>query len=155
MVTRNELLRQSAEQAAEEEAAKERREQEHEDFMKRYAAEHKKRAAGMVDGELGEFLKWANSQGLRTVFLSQYKCWKPGTTSSRDEIYGTKFQLDFEPFRKFPATKVLLKSLKKAGFKAEVVSEWHGNVEYVTCGDDYDVVDAPGTHEECYIKISW
>jgi uncharacterized protein YidB (DUF937 family) len=155
MVTRNELLRQSAEQAAEEEAAKERREQERKDFMKEYAAEHKKRAAGMVDGELGEFLQWANSQGLKTVFLSRYKCWKPGILCPMDEIYGAKFQLDFDPSPDFPATKVLLKSLKKAGFNAKVVSEWVGNVDYVTSADGYDVVDAPGCHEDCYIKISW
>lgn len=152
MVTKAELKKASKSQARQEAVEKKARDLEHKKWIKQYTAEIKKRAEGLLDGELGEFLTWANTQKLNTVFLDHYRCWKPSKHWKRDQIYDTKFRLDFTPEPDSAATKLLIKKLQDAGFEAEVLTETVGNVEW---GYDGEMRDAPGYHDEYYLKISW
>jgi hypothetical protein len=152
MVTRTQLKeerRQQIEQEKIQEAADKLacKKQAEENYTKK-----QKRANGLLDGELGEFLRWANKQKLRTVFLSEYKCWKPGTYRSRDELYDAKFELDFKPAPDCEATKILRRKLEEEGFDTEIITECHKNYEFY---GDGEMREAGGFYDEHYLRISW
>ena len=134
---------------------KKRREIEHQEWLKEYEKKNLAKVEKMLDGPLDELIKKANAQGIKTIWLTEYKVWKPSKFWPRDEMYDVKFRLDFDPKKDYKPTKALIKGLKDAGFGAKVIEEWRGNVEYITTADGYDIVDAPGKHQENYLQISW
>lgn len=112
------------------------------------------RAKGLLEGELGEFLRRVNKEANK-VMLDCYRCWKPGEHWPKQELYGEEFELKFDPRPDYAPTKELLRQLRKAGFTARVTVEEKGNYEYVTTADGYDIVDAPGTHKVYCLEIEW
>ncbi len=52
-------------------------------------------------------------------------------------------------------TEHVLATLESLGYVSEIKVTERGNVDYVSRGDDYDIVDAPGTHEIYQLVVSW
>lgn len=152
MVTRTQLEEERRQQIEREKAQEEADKLARKKWAEENYTKKQKRANGLLDGELGEFLRWANKQKLRTVFLSEYKCYKPGTYHPMDELYDAKFDLDFQPKPDCEATKILRRKLEEEGFETEIITERQRNYEFY---GDGEMREAAGFYDEYYLKISW
>ena len=118
MVTKAELLQDSKNQESQEKADKEQRAKEDDKWIKDYTSRMHEKVLGLMDGELGEFLKWANKQKLSLVRIEDHRCWKPsGYDDGWSELYDAEFELGFAPDPNFSPTKLLVKKLKQAGLE--------------------------------------
>lgn len=52
--------------------------------------------------------------------------------------------------------KLVLNRLTEFGYTAKVITHTVGNIDYESYGDgEYNIVPAPGTHEEYQLQITW
>lgn len=155
MVTKKELLEDDKRRAVEEEKMKKQSEKSLAEFERDWRARDEKRAKGLVKGDLGEFIKKMNSEGAKTLKIDQFRTWHLGTHRDWDENYGSPFVLDFDPEPDCEPTKILVRSLRNAGFTVKLETEQKQNCEYFTTADGYSSRSVPGIHSEHSIVVSW
>lgn len=120
----------------------------------RWEKEASNRVDAIFDNELKELILKLDEKGHKTVRLDEYRSWVPGKHWPWDDTY-LGSPLKFNPRPDYSPTKKLIRKLRRGGFSAKSVTEQAKNVEYVTTADGYDIVDAPGYHDEHFVEISW
>jgi len=152
MVTREELLNETEERRAKEEADKKHSEERRHKWQIRQRKKDVARAEGLLDGDLGEFLRKLNREDIHRIELQGHRVWKG---QGKNEYYMPRFALGFTPQPQAKATKVLIEKLEEAGFRARSITRQYQNYETVITADGYDFVDKPGTHPEYFLEICW
>lgn len=153
MVTRQELLEDDKMRIEEEKKKQKLKKIEMEKRKEKWLKEDIERAKTLVDNELGQLIKEANTKGLKYLKITDCKVYKSNDYEAYELSY--EFDLGFKPNPSYEPTKILVRSLKKAGFDAKAHTVEVGNTKYKATADGYDIIDVPGTHPEYYLIITW
>jgi len=152
VVTKRQLQAETRAQEKEEQEKKCRMKEAHAKWLAETEAKAMDQANKLLDGKLGSALKRWNKEGHRQIKLSSNKVWDAITGS---EFYSDDFSLNIQIEPGYAPIETLVANLKKAGFKAQIIAEEHGNVEWQHDGDGMGPVRVPGTHTEYRLLIDW
>lgn len=163
MITREDLLKDDAEQSEIKKQEELKKIKQLEEYRKRWNEEELARVDTLLSGELSDFLIKMNRKGIKEVFLESCRCWQRSKYFTQldkfkninlDDLYDD-FNLKLYVTPKSPSINKLCDVLNGLGFNTEIITRICQNTESYASGDGYEFRDLPGTYNQYYLRIWW